>query len=302
MMIPRISTSPEPLPRKSCQMVGVAIWNMSETPEHGHFLSLQAAQNSPLRIPPRPGTQTYPQIGIVEWQEPNSTGTDQIGFPTSRPPPGWTGEIRAPNRDEALSSLVPGNGGGLRVGVVTFLLIAALGLGWAELLDPSRFFKSDPASKPVLQTQVSDRVPPVVDQETPSAAAPISSEASTTTTGSDLSSYKVGGEPIHRADQGFVSPEAVPSNATTTMKKAAVPVPREKKGQYLTPTPETRPNTIEGWRVKQVSGRTVVLQGPDGIHKASVGDTVPGAGRIDSIVRWGGRLLVATSRGLITTD
>src|SRR5262249_24842914 len=195
------------------------------------------------------------------------------------------------------------DGGGLRVGFVTFLLIAALGLGWAGLSNPYRFFKSDPAPTSVQQAPVSDRVPPAVDQETASATAPISSQASTPI-GSDLSSYKVGGEPIHRADQGVVSPE-VPSSAqkTTTMKQAAVPVPREKKGQYrLTPTPETRPNTIEGWRVRHVSGRTVVLQGPDGIHKASVGDTVPGAGRIDCIVRWGNRLLVATSRGLITTD
>ena len=144
----------------------------------------------------------------------------------------------------------------------------------------------------------------LVDQETASEA-PVSSQVSTPTR-SDLSRYRVGGEPIHRADQGVVSSEdALPSSAqkTTTMKPAAVPVPREKKGQYrLTPTPDTRPNTIEGWRVKHVSGGTVVLQGPDGIHKVSVGDTVPGAGRIDSIVRWGGRLLVATSRGLITTD
>ena len=297
-MGPRISTTPQTVPRKSCQMLAVAIWNVSETPEHRHLRSLQGAQKR--LTPPPPKTQSNP----VERQGLKSLESDQIGFPMSEPSPAWIGEIRAPNRDEALSSLVPGNGGGLRVGVVTGLLIAALGLGWAGLSNPSRFFKSDPASTPVQQTPVSDRAAPAVDQEMASGA-PNSNQASTPR-GSDLSSYKVGGEPIHRADQGVVSPEeAVPSSAqkTTPMKQAAVPVPREKKGQSrLTPTPETRPNTIEGWRLKHVSGRTVVLQGPDGIHKASIGDTVPGAGRIDSIVRWGNRLLVATSRGLITTD
>ncbi len=302
MMDPKISTIPEPLPRKSCQMLAVAIWNVSEAPEHADLWSLRPAQNNRLLTPPPTKTQSQPQI--AERQGPKSMGTDQIGFPMFGPSPAGTEEVRAPNQDESLSSLVPGDGGGLRVRLVTGLLLAALGLGWAGLSNPYRFFKSDPASTPVQQTAVSDRVPPVVDQETTSAA-PISSQASTPT-GSGLSSYRVGGEPIHRADQGVVSSdEAVPSNAqkTTTMKQAAVPVPREKKGQYqLTPTPETRPNTIEGWRIRHVSGRTVVLLGPDGIHKASVGDTVPGAGRIDSIVRWGGRLLVATSRGLITTD
>ena len=302
IMGPRISRSPEPLPRKSCQMLAVAIWNVSETTEHGHLWSLQGAQK--LLTPPPPKTQSNPQIVVVERQGLKSIESDQIGFPMSEPSPAWIGEIRAPNRDEALSSLVPGNGGGLRVGVVTGLLIAALGLGWAGLANPYRFFKSDPASTPVQQPPVSDRAAPAIDQETASGA-PNSNQASTPR-GSDLSSYKVGGESIHRADQVVVSPqEAVPSTArktTATELSAAVPLPREKKAQRLTPTPDTRPNTIEGWRVRHVSGGTIVLQGPDGIHKASVGDTVPGAGRIDSVVRWGNRLVVATSRGLITTD
>ena len=35
---------------------------------------------------------------------------------------------------------------------------------------------------------------------------------------------------------------------------------------------------------------------------AKAGDTVPGVGRVDSIVRWGNRWIVATSRGLISTQ
>jgi hypothetical protein len=66
--------------------------------------------------------------------------------------------------------------------------------------------------------------------------------------------------------------------------------------------PETRPNTIEGWTVREVAadGKTV-LEGPNGIWTVTRGDTVPGVGTIDSIVRWGNRWIVATSRGLITT-
>jgi hypothetical protein len=65
--------------------------------------------------------------------------------------------------------------------------------------------------------------------------------------------------------------------------------------------PETRPTTIDGWTVREVIGGTAVLQGPDGIWRAKTGDTVPGVGRVDSIVRWGNRWIVATSRGLIST-
>jgi hypothetical protein len=69
----------------------------------------------------------------------------------------------------------------------------------------------------------------------------------------------------------------------------------------LSPAPETRPTTIEGWLVRDVRGGTVVLEGPDGIRTAIVGDTVPGVGRVFSIVRWGNRWIVATTNGLIAT-
>jgi hypothetical protein len=65
--------------------------------------------------------------------------------------------------------------------------------------------------------------------------------------------------------------------------------------------PETRPTTIEGWSIREVAGGTAVLQGPTGVFRVAQGDTVPGVGRVDSIVRWGSRWIVATTRGLIST-
>ena len=69
----------------------------------------------------------------------------------------------------------------------------------------------------------------------------------------------------------------------------------------LTPTPETKPTTIEGWTLREVVNGTAVIEGPNGVWKVTPGQTVPGVGRVDSIVRWGNRLVVATSRGLIST-
>ncbi len=69
----------------------------------------------------------------------------------------------------------------------------------------------------------------------------------------------------------------------------------------LTPWPETRPTTIAGWTLHKVTNGTAILEGPNGIWRAARGDTVPGVGRVDSIVRWGNRWIVATSRGLIST-
>ena len=69
----------------------------------------------------------------------------------------------------------------------------------------------------------------------------------------------------------------------------------------LTPTPETRPTTIEGWTLREAVNGSAVIEGPNGVWKVTPGQTVPGIGRIEFIVRWGNRLVVATSRGLIST-
>jgi hypothetical protein len=69
----------------------------------------------------------------------------------------------------------------------------------------------------------------------------------------------------------------------------------------LTATPETRPTTIRGWMLREVTNGTAVLEGPNGIWRVTEGQNVPGVGRVDSIVRWGNRWIVSTSKGLIST-
>jgi hypothetical protein len=65
---------------------------------------------------------------------------------------------------------------------------------------------------------------------------------------------------------------------------------------------ETRWTTVEGWMLRKVNNGAAVLEGPNGILTARRGDTVQGVGRVESIVRWGERWIVATSRGLISTS
>jgi hypothetical protein len=67
------------------------------------------------------------------------------------------------------------------------------------------------------------------------------------------------------------------------------------------PYPDTKPTTIAGWALLEVVDGTAVVQGPNGVWRVKHGDTVPGVGRVDSIVRWGNRWIVATSKGLIST-
>jgi hypothetical protein len=69
----------------------------------------------------------------------------------------------------------------------------------------------------------------------------------------------------------------------------------------LTPVPETRPTTIDGWVLREVVNGTAVVEGPDGVWRVKRGDTLPGVGQVVDIFAWGNRMIVATSRGLITT-
>jgi hypothetical protein len=71
--------------------------------------------------------------------------------------------------------------------------------------------------------------------------------------------------------------------------------------QPLVAAPETKPATIPGWTVVDVRDGTAVLEGPDGIRMAARGDSVPGLGRVESIVRWGSRWVIATASGLVAT-
>src|SRR5215467_12036249 len=69
----------------------------------------------------------------------------------------------------------------------------------------------------------------------------------------------------------------------------------------LTTFPEKKPTTIAGWTILEVIDGRAVVQGPNGVWRVTRGDTVPGVGKVNSIVRWGKRWIVATSSGLIST-
>ena len=97
---------------------------------------------------------------------------------------------------------------------------------------------------------------------------------------------------------GGARPSAGPASQANASPSAAVIAMR----QPLVAAPETKPATIPGWTVVDVRDGTAVLEGPDGIRMAARGDTIPGLGRVESIVRWGNRWVIATASGLIATQ
>jgi hypothetical protein len=173
----------------------------------------------------------------------------------------------SPNQDEVLALLKPGGDRKRTIILVGSALVVGLGLGWACGANIAAFNQFTQTEMP------SPRSPEI------------------------KSSGKSDGVRKTATASGLQTPPVVSAVSTAGPGPFAKPAAREP----MVPVAETRPTTIEGWTVLDVRGGTVVLEGPDGVQTAARGDTVPGIGRIDSIVRWGNRWIVATASGLIAT-
>jgi hypothetical protein len=169
--------------------------------------------------------------------------------------------------------------------LVTAAVIASFGLGWAGGLNWPQF-----ASELGLVT--------VAQKETPAprvaeARSSVRMEGPRKTASASDSPAIVGSIPKPPVLlQGGPRP-ASQANAGPSAAIAMRPP--------LVAAPETKPATIPGWTVVDVRDGTAVLEGPEGIRMAARGDTIPGVGRVESIVRWGGRWVIATASGLIAT-
>lgn len=229
----------------------------------------------------------------------NTWSEDVAGSALPRQPTGlW--DVLSRDRDDFLVLREP-YGNRARTALLGMMALAAsFGLGWAgglnwpevsNLLGLDQIAQKEARSPRIAEARSGGRTEGVrKTASTPDsrAAAPatvgsISRPAATAPGGARLSADPSSTAVASQAD-------ASPAGVAMAMKPP------------LAPVPETRPTTIPGWTVVEVRDGTAVLEGPDGIRMAARGDTIPGIGRIDSIVRWGNRWIVATANGLIATQ
>ena len=202
-------------------------------------------------------------------------------------------DMRAPRRDAFEMSAALTGAPWLHPALVT----GALGAS------SSRFFAPAPAATPAQQASA-----PSCARDAGQEIACAAKTDRQAMAGAAAKAAASGASPINRWHERSRSPRLAstaankdPSTTNSIASAAAATQERTK----VSPRPamsETRPTTIEGWTIREVAGGTVVLDGPSGAWRAAQGDTVPGVGRIDSIVRWGSRWIVATSKGLISTQ
>jgi hypothetical protein len=218
------------------------------------------------------------------------SGAPPIAHVKTTPPEAasaWGGDIRLDTRDRVVA--VPARDVTRRATTIIIgasVLALVLCFGWIEGLN-SDFFTVRPASFPVK-----DGSPDPPDTAKSDRLEVQGSRANTVATAT-----------TNTHETSKLSTQTTESSLTKQATRAPQPpaVERTKASIKPAPVPETRPTTIEEWTIREVNGGTAVLEGPNGVWKAVRGDTVPGVGKIDSIVRWGNRWIVATSKGLIST-
>jgi hypothetical protein len=212
-------------------------------------------------------------------------------------------DIRAPRRDAFEMSAAFAGVPWLHPALVTGALAVALGVGWIAGASSSHFFAPAPAATPIQQASA-----PSCARESGQEIACAGKTDRQAMAGAAAKAAAPGASAANRWHERSRSPRlastAADKDPSTTNSIAPAAATQERTKAFPRPAavPETRPTTIEGWTIREVAGSTVVLDGPSGAWRAAQGDTVPGIGRIDSIVRWGSRWIVATTKGLISTQ
>lgn len=198
------------------------------------------------------------------------------------------------NRDDVLVVRGPSGDWARSIALPATALVASFGLGWAgglnwpefaDTLGLSTIAQNDTSLPRTAEARPGGRTEGI--RKTTSAPDP--QTAAPAVVGS-----------IPRPLPGSTHLAARGSSALSSASQANASAPGAMATRpSLAPAPETRPTSISGWTVVDVRDGTAVLEGPDGIRMAARGDTIPGIGRVESIVRWGNRWIVATANGLI---
>jgi hypothetical protein len=221
-------------------------------------------------------------------------------------------EIKIDERHRVLASTASRYSQGIRAGPILGALVASSGLAWIVICGlPSPFgltwvggSNGDRIPDPNAASSSLSGQSPTSSAGIPESKSETDREAAVKAPDSPkLSSSSASSRGQPSLGAAPLTPSATKVSTVAQQHKTSIE-PRAGNLQtrtQLAPTPETRPTTIEGWTLREVINGTAVLDGPNGIWRATRGDSVPGVGRVDSIIRWGNRWVVATSRGLIST-
>jgi hypothetical protein len=204
---------------------------------------------------------------------------------SDRAPLAWIADIRI-NEPQRVASAVA-SPHAQDTGALLVAVLGALTIGWIV-----GFLSQAPGTKDPIIVAGSAAGP---------QAAPSVPDAGRTAPAPSVHRHRPGNTKAAAQPQGGARTSATAQQAARPSEIITSSIGRRPNLPDPVPFPETRPTTIDGWIVRDVSGGTAILEGPDGIWRATRGSTVPRVGTVESIVRWGNRWIVVTTSGLIST-
>ena len=233
-------------------------------------------------------TPAFPRPAVAashgEGSEPSEIIELEVG--NSDPAPlAWIPDIRI-NEPQRVASTVS-SAHAQDSGALLVAVLGALTVGWIV-----GFLSQAPGAKDPIIVAGSTAGP---------QAAPSAPDAGRTAPAPSVHSHRPGNTKAAAQPQGGARTSAMAQLAARPSEIVTSSIGRRPSLPDPVPFPETKPTTIDGWIVRDVSGGTAILEGPDGIWRATRGSTVPRVGTVESIVRWGNRWIVVTSSGLIST-
>ncbi len=251
---------------------------------------LGAAANSPIEVDaasaslakefPKPGPES-PPINKIEAASPESA---------------WDCEIRIDKQERThFQSAAGSRSSRYRTAIIAGSVLLGLGLGLGWLSRSMHLFAAATPNKPVPSHCATDS-----GKETTCTVQ--TSEDSPAPTSSGSQNTNVVSLPTKQTTLSPAPTVVSLPTKQTALSPARTAVDRAKLSTKPVAIPETRPATIKGWIVRKVIGGTAVLEGPNGIRNVTRGDKVSGLGKIKDILRWGNWWIVATERGLISTQ
>jgi hypothetical protein len=217
-------------------------------------------------------------------------------------------EIKIDRTDRASIAAQEREGFAIRAGLIASAAITACGLAWivvGSLVPPSGHVRSEllakapSASSSIFDATKADRLQGSgAGSGTRERSEGAKAEPAPKLSGSlpDSSRKRVVASVPATMPSTSKRPPLAQQHPASIESRTAQPAPPRPA-----PVPETPPGTIEGWTVREVVNGTAVLEGPDGVWRAAAGGTVPSLGRVESVLRWGNRWIVATSSGLVST-
>ena len=230
-------------------------------------------------------------------QQHTHTAADQAENSASTPATAsiWQDGLRIDNRDRISASDSRPAFRSTRIRFITATVLLALGCSGA--LSSFYFF-----GRSQVPEQNANSSGPVVGSETASIPVmTLKARSGEEIIGNVASATASAIDHPHESAKNLSQAPSPPPAVTEQDSHAAAKKDQAKTVRKFVPVPETRPTTIKGWTVRNVVNGIATLEGPGGTWKAARGDTLPGLGKVDSVVLWGNRWIVATSKGLITT-